>query len=344
MKRFFSLFIQDLILSYRSGHVLITVVLLVLMLAVVLLLPREIKLHNEIILDTVPGTPLAFFLTQKGIPSDILHTDAIDFRTSLDKQPNKVGVIFSGSLKDPHFEIITQTIIAEENIGLLKASLDQVILEMQGIQRQTLPVSLLREAAPPPPFNLNAIPIILVFEVVLLGFFISSIMMFQEKQEGTLLAYRVTPSGALSYIISKSALFLVLSMLYGVPILLVGFGFNADYPLLLLLIILSSLLMTLFSLAVAVFFRSLSEWFFIGIAILIINSIPMVSYAYPSFGPAWITWIPSYPALFSVRNVLFHNASFFDVSPDLLYLVVINELAFIAAFAAIRYKLLREGR
>jgi hypothetical protein len=215
---------------------------------------------------------------------------------------------------------------------------------MRGNQIQAIPVSLLREAAPPPPFNLNVIPIILVFEVVLLGFFISSIMMFQEKQEGTLLAYRVTPSGPLNYIFSKSALFLVLSLLYGVPILLVGFGFNANYPLLLLLIILSSLLMTLFSLAVAVFFRNLSEWFFIGVAILIINSIPMISYAYPSFGPSWITWIPSYPALFAVRNVLFHSAGFSDVSPDLLYLVVINGLAFIAAFLAVRYKLLREGR
>jgi hypothetical protein len=127
MKRFISLFIQDLIISYRSGHVFITAVLLVLMLALVLLLPGEIKIHNEMILDAVPGSPLVSFLNQKGIPENILYTDENVFRTSLEKQPTKVGVIFSGGIDEPHFEIITQNVIAEENIGLLMASLDQVI-------------------------------------------------------------------------------------------------------------------------------------------------------------------------------------------------------------------------
>jgi fluoroquinolone transport system permease protein len=36
------------------------------------------------------------------------------------------------------------------------------------------------------------VPVVIVFEVVLLGFLIAAVMMFQEKQEGTLRAYRVT--------------------------------------------------------------------------------------------------------------------------------------------------------
>jgi fluoroquinolone transport system permease protein len=103
-------------------------------------------------------------------------------------------------------------------------------------------------------------------------------------------------------------------------------------------------LMTMFSLAVAVFFRNLSEWFFVGVAILLVNSLPMFSYAMPSFAPAWVTLIPSYPAVFASRDVLFYGSGLLAISPTVLYLVVLNLLALAAAYAAVRFKLLEEGR
>lgn len=344
MKRFGSLFLQDLLLAYRSGHVFITLLLLAVMLALVLFLPKELKFHNELLLDTAAGQPLASYLKGQGLGDNVVYTDEAAFRSDLERQPNKIGVIFSGSAAEPHFEIITQNVVAEQNIGLLRASLDQAVLELRGSGGSSLPVNLLRQPAPTPPFNLNLVPIILVFEVVLLGFFIASVMMFQEKQEGTLRAYRITPSGALNYILSKSALFLVLSLLYGLPLLLVAFGTRLNYALVLLILLLSSSLMTLFSLAVAVFFRNLSEWFFVGVAILLINSVPMLAYGFPTFAPDWITWIPSYPAVFATRNIMFHGAGLAEISPTLLYLAAVNLIAFAAAYAAVRYKLLREGR
>jgi ABC-type multidrug transport system permease subunit len=344
MKRFISLFSQDLLLAYRSGHVFITILLLAVMLALVIFLPRELKVHNELLLDMAPGQPLAAYLKTQGLGEGVVYIDEAAFRADLDRQPNKIGVIFSGGVDAPHFEIITQNVIAEQNIGLLKASLDQAVLELRGSGGTYLPVKLLRQSAPPPPFNLNLVPIILVFEVVLLGFFIASVMIFQEKQEGTLRAYRVSPSGSLNYILSKSALFLVLSLLYGLPVLLVAFGTGINYPLVLLLLLLSSLLMTLFSIAVAVFFRNLSEWFFVGVAILLVNSIPMLAYAFPTFAPQWITWIPSYPAVFATRNVIFHGSGLAEISPTLWFLITVNLAALAAAYTAVRFKLLREGR
>jgi hypothetical protein len=344
MKCFLTLLVQDMILAYRSGHFLITGILLVIMVALVLFLPEEVNVHNELVLDSTPGKVLATYMRERGLDEGVVYTDGDAFHAALEKQPMKVGVVFSGGIESPEFEIISRNSVAETNISLLEALLDRAVLEMRGEHPDRLEMEFLRPVSGPIAFNLKIIPIVIVFEVVLLGFFIAAVMMFQEKQEATLLAYRVTPSGALTYILSKNTLFLLLSIAYGVPILLVGFGLAANYPLALLLIILSSSLMTMLSLAIAVFFRNLSEWFFPGVAVLIINSLPMLSYSLPSFAPTWMTWIPSYPAVFSVREVLFNGAGLAAIQPAVTYLVTLNLAAFIAAYAAVRFKLLKEGR
>lgn len=354
MKRFTSLFLQDLTLAYRSGHILITVLILLVILALVVFLPREFKIHNELFYDATPEGRLAAYLTEKGAPAGQVYSaengggeaggDEASFREALASQPMKVGVIFRGSLEQPEFEILAANNIAPETLGLLEVSLESAIRELRGGRPAGLPVTYLRTPTAPPAFNLNLVPVALVFEVVLLGFFIVAVMMFQEKQEGTLLAYRVTPAGALGYLFSKTLLFILLSLGYALPVVLVGFGGRVNWGALGLLIVLSSSLMTLFSLAVAVFFRNLSEWFFVGVAILVVNSLPMISYGFPAFAPAWLTLIPSYPAVFATREVLFHAAGLAESAPTLLYLAGLNLLALAAAYAAVRFKLLKEGR
>ncbi len=344
MKRFASLFLQDLLISYRSGHVLIIGLLLLVMGAAVVFLPKEIKVHNELILDTAPGTPLANHLRSMGLDEGIVYTYEAAFRTDLERQPNKVGVIFSGGLDAPAFEIITNSAVPPANLGLLEASLDRAVLELRGTAQNSMPVEYLRPVTPPPAFNVRFLPVIIVFEVVLLGFLIAAVMMFQEKQEATIRAYRVSPSGALHYILSKNALFLVLSLAYGLPVLLLAFGLRFNLLLMLVLIGLSSLFMTTLSLTIAVFYRNLSEWFFVGVGILIINSLPIISFALPSFAPTWLTWIPSYPTVFATRDVLFHGAGLAEILPTVLYLAALSALALLAAYAAIRYRLLKEGR
>ena len=343
MKRFFSMFMQDLILAYRNGLILITGILLIAMVALVLFLPKQLKVHNEMILDLSQGSIIETYLNSQGVGEGVVFIDEEIFNDQLEKQPNKVGVIFSGDLESPAFEIITNSQIPVENVNLLKASLDRAILELRGESSATIPVTFLRGVMQTPAFNLKIIPIALVFEVVLLGFFFVSVMMFQEKQEATLRAYRVTPAGAWNYILSKNLLFIVLSIAYGVPLLLVGFGLRINYGLILVLVILTASMMTLISLFIAVFFRNLSEWFFVGVAVLVINSLPSISYGIPSFSPAWMSWIPSYPAVFAVRDVLFNKANWVEILPTIILLVIFNVVGFLLAYLAIQRKLLKEG-
>jgi hypothetical protein len=106
MKRFFSMLLQDLVLAYRSGHVLITGLLLVLMMALIFM-PRQINTHNELILDATAEGALAGLLTEMGLGEGVVYRDEATFRADLERQPNKVGVIFTGSVDAPNFEIIT---------------------------------------------------------------------------------------------------------------------------------------------------------------------------------------------------------------------------------------------
>ncbi len=353
MKRFTSLFLQDLLLAYRSGHLLITAILLVVMLALVAFLPRQVDMHQELIYDATPGQVVNAFLAAHHAPAGMLFGDREAFEAALAAQPSKVGVVVSGSLAAPRVEVITQGTLAEENVHLLQASIDSVLAELQG----TLPAAgavagagvlreaplLLHPATAPVPFNLMPVPIMLVFEVVLLGFFIVAVMVLQEKQEGTIRAYRVTPARTLVYIVAKDALFVALSLVYGGILLGAAFGGAIDYPAALAVLALGSSLMTLLSLAVSVFFRDLSEWFFVGVGILLVNSLPMASYMLPSFAPAWMTWLPSYPTVFAVRDILFHGAGLAEVAPALAYLLAGNLLAFIASYWAVQHRLMKGG-
>jgi hypothetical protein len=349
MKRFFATLMQDLVLAVRSGPGIITAITLVIMIAVVVFMPRQINTHNELILDTTPDGALAGLLAEMGVGEGVVYRDEALFRQTLERQPNKVGVIFRGGVENPSFEVITNTAIAEANINLLKASLDRGILQLRGEAQQNLEIAFLRPPSEPTPLNLRMVPLIMVLEVVLLGFLFAAVMMFQEKQEGTIRAYRVSPGGAVNYVLSKLALFVLLSLAYGVPVLVVAAilmpaVLAPDYGLTLLLVVLSSALMTLFSMAIAVFYRNLSEWVFVGMAVLIVNSVPMISYGMPSFAPTWLTYIPSYPSMFAMRDLLFHGAGWADIQGVVLYLGVLTLAGFAAAYAAVRYRLLKEGR
>ena len=63
--------------------------------------------------------------------------------------------------------------------------------------------------------------------------------------------------------------------------------------------------MTLFGLGFAAWFNNLSQWFFPGLGLLILNMLPFFSYVYPVFNPEWIRFIPSHGLVFSLKESLF---------------------------------------
>lgn len=115
---------------------------------------------------------------------------------------------------------------------------------------------------------------LLAFEALVLGFLFVSVGVFEERREATVRAYRISPGGIARWISAKLLLWTALSLAYVVLMLAMSLSFG-HFALHLLVALPGALLMTELGLAVAVWFNSISEWFLPGVAILIVNMIPM---------------------------------------------------------------------
>ena len=344
MKRLLMLMRQDLILTWRNGLVFFTGILLVIMVAMVWLLPESLGAETaEYVYDGSESKQLEQFLRRAGAEPEIFVESPDALRQALQASSRGIGVIYEGDLQDPRFRLLTAGRLAEENVNLMEETLDNVVRTMRGSPPpvEQFEVERLRPPGESIPLNLSFLPVALVFEVVLLGFTFGAVMIFEEKQEGVNLAYRVSPATTLDYILSKNMVFVLMSLVYGGLLLLAAFGLDADYGRILLLIVLTTSMMTLVGLAIAVFFNNLSEWFFFGVGVLVLNMLPVLSYSMPTFAPDWLTLIPSYPVLFGAREILFSTGKANLMAPLLLQLAIFNVVAFGLCYLAVDRRLMR---
>jgi ABC-2 type transport system permease protein/fluoroquinolone transport system permease protein len=56
-----------------------------------------------------------------------------------------------------------------------------------------------------------------------------------------------------------------------------------------------------------------------------------------------VTWIPSYPVLFGVREILFPTGKTGFYGPLLLLLLALNVVAFVLCYLAVERKLMQES-
>lgn len=342
MKRLLNLMQQDLLLSLRHHTVIFTGVTLVLMVALAWWMPESVGTEvDEVVYDASEDGQFGSFLRAAGAGEGAFVESEQALRETLADSNRGIGIVIEGSAQQPSFRLLTVGRLADENINLMQATLDSMVRLMRGAQPQGFEVQFLRAPSDPVPLNLSTVPIGLVFEVVLLGFFFGAVMIFQEKQQGVNRAYRVSPATTVDYIVSKTTLFAVMSLIYGALLLLAVFGLDAAFGPVLLLVALTSMMMTMFGLAIAAFFNSISDWFFVGLGVLVLNLLPVLSYAIPAFAPQWLTWIPSYPVLFGVRELLFPTGASGFLMPLVLQLLAFNVIAFGAAYLALERKLMK---
>lgn len=306
MNRLLRLIGRDTVLLWRNYHILVVAVVALIMVALIVFLPNELaSAPGEYLLDTIDGSPVRRELIEMGGRADGLPQTQEEFDRLLHENPNAIGVVVEGTIDRPQVRVVEQASVADRNLNILIATIETVFRRLHGDDGRDHPVEMLRAASEPIPLNLSGVPVFLAFEVAILGFLLVAVLIFQEKQEGTIRAYRVSPGGLAPYLASKTLVFTALGLVYGAVIVLVGFGFRANWAAVLVLVGLSGAFMTVFGLGFAAWFDNLSDWFFPGLAVLMLNMLPFVSYIYPPFSPAWIAFVPSYGLLFALREALF---------------------------------------
>jgi hypothetical protein len=343
MRRFLACLRTDLTVIRRNNFPWIMLIALGVTCAAVYLLPRELKrAAPRYLYDATPERTLQKLLARE-IPPERFLGSRESLEEAVRSGRENVGIAAESGPQGPTLTVLYNGTMPERQLRLVEAGLRHLWGQSEGEDAGTdVRVRLLMQPHDPIPLNLSLLPVLLAFEVIVLGFLFVAVMVFQEKQDGSIRAFRVSPAGTWSYLLSKVTLWVLLTVLYGTLLLLVTRGPGlARWLSLLALVGLSGLFMTLVGLAVSVFFRSISEWFFVGVGILVLNMLPQVSYLHPSFSPAWLTWLPSYPLLFALRDLLFRPGSPGQLRAALLQTGVGVALALPAAYFAVRGRLMR---
>lgn len=348
MKTLLTMVKRDSVLLWRNGHVLITMILMVLMILLVVLLPDSLPpRHNALILDKSSDV---FLLTRLGsrLPAVITGSEA-HFGEELGKRPSLIGIELTGTSSQPNVTILAGGHVPAKKLALAESLVDQLLYEAAkaGGHASLAPaeVRYLQPPSGPIPLNLRGVPVFLIFEAGILGFLLVAVFVFQEKQEGTIRAYRASPAGTLSYVSAKTVVFVGLSLLYGAGVLMAAMISGARPAVVgsLLTLAAAAATLTLIGLAFACFFANLSQWFFPGLAVLILNIAPFLGSVNPAFDPWWLRLSPSYQFLHLSEHFLFHHSSAPANPGSVLVAGLWLVAAAIFAVMAVRRKLLGEA-
>ncbi|MBN1242225.1 MAG: hypothetical protein JXA15_05890 [Spirochaetales bacterium] len=131
-------------------------------------------------------------------------------------------------------------------------------------------------AAARPALHERMVTTLLVYEVLILGFLFVAVGLFQQFEEGSLRAYRLSPGGQARWMGAKLLVWTVAGVAYGLAFLAASFELPAwrALPGVVALSALGSLLMTTLGLLLASFSRNLSQWFPPAVGLLALNMAP----------------------------------------------------------------------
>ena len=204
-----------------------------------------------------------------------------------------------------------------------------------------LPVQVLDPGSSHPPRNLTVLPVLFAVDLCVLGFMFAGVMVLQDKEFGTLRLFRVSPGTTAGYLGSKLAVNVGLTALNYV--VLVGIGAPHLLPVLpaAAIVLLAASGMTLLGIALAVFFRNLSSFFYPLAAVGLLAAVPMYKAEVPAANLEWAWWLPTWHALFGA------DAAYFGGPPQVVqaglwYTAAFATVAALAAWLAVDRRLMRE--
>jgi ABC-type multidrug transport system permease subunit len=150
----------------------------------------------------------------------------------------------------------------------------------------------------------NIVPVFLTYNGSMMGLFIIAAYIFLDKQEGIIQAYAVTASKVWQYLLSKVGVLMVTTTVTSLIITIPVMGLQADYPGMLLLVVVTAFAFSSLGLVLTTYYRDMMQSFGVFYIIIVIMIIPNISYFAPSWEPKWIRWFPTYHILEGFKEVV----------------------------------------
>jgi len=343
LRRLGALVVNDSKLAVRNHFLTIIVALALIYVAVILwLIPRELSLETRlVVLDETSDRRITAALEAQieqepgAVDRLTLAADRSEFDRGLQSGIGTVGLIATGDGRAPEVELVFQGHENQRTRNLLVAAIDEQLINPLyfGQSRPDYETRVLNPGAPTekPPFNEALLPIFLFTEAGMLGVFLIAALMFSEKLEGTDRAYSVTPGRTTEFLLSKVLVFGILALVMTAIITVPTVGLaGISLWQLAVVILLASFFTSYAGVVVAAFFDNFAQYVFWGILVMVILGLPAGSYFVPSFSPAAVRIIPTYPFIFALREIYFPTGN-----PGIVYTAIWQlSLATVVAGAA----------
>lgn len=225
------------------------------------------------------------------------------------KKTESYGAVIKKSDEYPEIELVLQGYENNRLRNLIELRIERGLsdfLEGKFFHKSNYRVKTLNLGYGSNPVSYSDIllPMFIVMESSLIGYFLIAVLLFMEKEQRMHTAFLVSPGRAGEHLLSKALVMLVLGLIsaFGTVMFLKGFDFNPLYLFLFLMV--SSFFGSSLGLLIGCFFDSLSKatlWVMATMAVLVI---PVISYVYPAFSPLWVKTIPTYTMIYTAGEAL----------------------------------------
>lgn len=366
--KLFSTFLKDLKLSFRNYYIYIEIIMTIVFVAVLLFVVPENfqaeakmyihldvdravleQLSQQLPLDDVQSRELSLLLEAdlsgatdpaeqfEDWPNGLFLMPSADaVRANLAENRDAIGMVLSMTDGTLQFEFILQGYESQSMRNLLEKQFTAPLLAMMPDTIDQTQVTLLSDSTEKLPDRVNLLPLLLVLNSAFVGLFIIAAYLFMDKEEGTIKALAVTPAHVWQYLLSKVGVMLVTGLITGSLIVLSVGHAHVHFGHFLVLLAIFNLFGSALGLFIASFFDTLTKSLGTLYLVIIFLSLASWSYFMPAFSPRVITWLPTYPMLFAMRETLLQQ-------PDLGYIYTwagVFALISVALFllANLRYK------
>ena len=331
-KRLGGLLLKDFKVASRNYFLIIVVAVAALLVLVTnFLIPKSLNSEVNIIYYIEGNDVQQFSSLLKSLESSRGNVRVESRENLLEKlkaDKNSIGMVLKQDSAGANIEFVMQGYESEKTKNALRISMG-ALLQGENVNTNNISYTRLNTAEIKEiPFNKLMVPLMIFTEPVMLGFIFIATLIFMEKEEEVTKAYMISPGKIPEYLASKIILVALLGVISTFIITMATVGFNVNWILLMLLVIVGSVFGSVTGLLLASFFDNISSAMIWILAVSLILSAPQAAYFIPGFSPAYITVMPTYSMMFAIKETVFPSGNTAIVYSALLTTGIISMLLY----------------
>ena len=333
MQKLWTTFIKDVKLSYQGIYFYMEIGMAVVFILVMLFAVPENFDRTQTFYGFVEIESIKSQLTETVFDSEGYHIEVFDSREALEEalsdNRSAVGAHIYMEGDKPVIDLVLQGHESESMKAFLRSTIEGEFMSQLPDYEDRTTVTALETAPVRLSDRANVLPIYLVLNVAFMGLFIIAAYVFLDKEEGVIKAFAVTPVKVWHYLVSKIMIMALMGIVVSTIVVVALVGFEVNFALLILTILVYNVFGSVLGLLITSFFDSMTKAMgalFFSIFVLMFGGF---SYFLPSFSPIWIRFLPSYPMIFSFRELLMENGNIGYLVQNLLIFTALSAVLFV---------------